>query len=97
MVDWLVLSFRSRELEDSDKSGQQTCELLVVGHLYIVDFDDMLRRRRIKHDLKCIPKKGLIGLRLDGELANIASGDTTLPSTKSSFIDQCPSIKVSLE
>lgn len=47
----------------------------MAGLLYIADFDAMLqirrndpsRRRRIKRDLATIPKKGVAGLRLEGQ------------------------------
>lgn len=48
-------------------------EILIVGHLYIIDFEhmhqyrlnDTQRRRRIKYDLISAPKKGVAGLKLD--------------------------------
>lgn len=71
---WQYDERTSRELEAAYKSGQRTCELLIVGQLYVADFDAMLqlrrndlsRRRRIKRDLASIPKKGIAGLRLEG-------------------------------
>ena len=48
-------------------------EILIVGHLYVIDFENMhqyrlndtQRRRRIKYDLTSAPKKGGGGLKLD--------------------------------
>ena len=64
------------------KRSQRLCELLIAGHLYIIDFDQMLqyrktdlvRRRRIKRDLATIPKKGVAGLRT--EQSEESSGQT---------------------
>ena len=86
---WQYDERTSQELEAAFKSGQRTCELLIVGQLYIADFDamlqlrrnDMSRRRRIKRDLASIPKKGIAGLRFDGLPNTTSSGDGTEPST----------------
>lgn len=88
---WQYDERTSRELEAAYKSDQRTCELLIVGQLYIADFDamlqlrrnDMARRRRIKRDLASIPKKGIAGLRLDGSQTTPpdSGDDVTLPST----------------
>ncbi|XP_034238232.1 E3 ubiquitin-protein ligase RNF146 isoform X2 [Thrips palmi] len=85
---WQYDERTSRELEAAYKSGQRTCELLIVGQLYIADFDAMLqlrrndlsRRRRIKRDLASIPKKGIAGLRLEGAPS---SGDEPSPPSPS--------------
>ncbi|KAL1440937.1 hypothetical protein MTO96_008984 [Rhipicephalus appendiculatus] len=50
-----------------------TCEVLIAGFLYIVDFEHMVqvrrndfsRRRRVKRDLASVPKKGIAGIRLE--------------------------------
>ncbi|XP_063235262.1 E3 ubiquitin-protein ligase rnf146-like isoform X2 [Bacillus rossius redtenbacheri] len=72
---WQYDERTSRELEAAYKRGERHCELLIAGFLYVADFDAMLqlrrndpsRRRRIKRDLATIPKKGVAGLRLEGE------------------------------
>lgn len=69
---WQYDERTSCELETAFKRGDKTCELLIAGFLYIIDFENMLqmrrndpfRRRRIKRDNASIPKKGVAGLRL---------------------------------
>ncbi|KAL1129291.1 hypothetical protein AAG570_013820, partial [Ranatra chinensis] len=61
----------STELEAAYLRGDLTCELLIAGYLYTVDFEEMVqarrsepaRRRRIKRDTADCPKKGVAGLR----------------------------------
>jgi len=70
---WQYDQRTSAELESAYRRSQRLCELLIAGHLYIIDFDQMLqyrktdlvRRRRIKRDLASIPKKGVAGLRVE--------------------------------
>ena len=72
---WLYDERTSQEVEKCFKRGQQRCELLIAGFLYIIDFEHMLqyrrndpsRRRRIKRDLASAPKKGVAGLRMESE------------------------------
>lgn len=79
---WQYDERTSGELEMAYKRSQRLCELLIAGHLYIIDFDQMLqyrktdlvRRRRIKRDLATIPKKGVAGLRT--EQSEESSGQT---------------------
>ncbi|XP_026279951.1 E3 ubiquitin-protein ligase rnf146 [Frankliniella occidentalis] len=86
---WQYDERTSRELELAFKNGQRTCELLIVGQLYIADFDamlqlrrnDMSRRRRIKRDLASIPKKGVAGLRLEGGTTTDNAEVAAVPST----------------
>merc|ERR1712025_637628 len=55
--------------------GEKQAELLIAGLLYIVDLEHMLqyrrndpsRRRRIKRDAASGPKKGVAGIRIEGE------------------------------
>eukprot|EP00094_Tigriopus_californicus_P011230 TCALIF_10837-PA protein Name:"Similar to rnf146 E3 ubiquitin-protein ligase rnf146 (Salmo salar)" AED:0.12 eAED:0.27 QI:0/0/0/1/1/1/2/0/358 len=62
----------SQELESFHQNGAVTCELLIAGFLYTIDFRSMVqfrrnepnRRRQIKRDLATISKKGIAGLRL---------------------------------
>lgn len=69
---WQYDERTSSELEMAYKRHERTCELLIAGFLYVVDFECMIqlrrndpsRRRRIKRDLATIPKKGIAGLRL---------------------------------
>ncbi|CAH0546255.1 unnamed protein product [Brassicogethes aeneus] len=87
---WQYDERTSKELETSYKSGDKTCELLIAGFLYIVDFESMLqlrrndpsRRRKIKRDFATIPKKGIAGLRTEGESSSTDSqGNDTRPES----------------
>ena len=88
---WQYDERTSGELETAYKRSQRLCELLIAGHLYIIDFDQMLqyrktdlaRRRRIKRDLASIPKKGVAGLRT--EQSEESSGQTE--NTTSDFLN----------
>ena len=61
------------EIDQSFRRGDRRVEVLIVGQLYIIDFENMnqyrlndtQRRRRIKYDLISAPKKGVAGLKLD--------------------------------
>ena len=75
---WLYDERTSVEVEKCFKRGDQNCELLIAGFLYIIDFEHMLqyrrndpsRRRRIKRDLASAPKKGVAGLRMESDQTN---------------------------
>jgi E3 ubiquitin-protein ligase RNF146 len=61
------------EVDQAFRRGDRRLEILVVGHLYVIDFENMLQyrlndtqlRRRIKYDLISGPKKGVAGLKID--------------------------------
>ena len=61
------------EIDQAFRHNERRLEILIVGHLYIIDFEtmhqyrlnDTQRRRRIKYDLISVPKKGIAGLKLD--------------------------------
>ena len=63
----------AQELEHHHKKGDKSCELLIAGFLYSIDFENMLqcrrnepqRRRQIKRDLitNVADKKGIAGIR----------------------------------
>jgi E3 ubiquitin-protein ligase RNF146 len=61
----------SMELEEMFKLGESSCEMLICGTLYVIDFkhsqqyrkDEPTKSRRIKRDLKTAKKKGIAGLR----------------------------------
>ncbi len=61
------------EIDQAFRRGDRRLEILIVGHLYTIDFENMQqfrlndtqRRRRIKYDLISAPKKGVAGLKLD--------------------------------
>jgi len=58
-------------LEDAYKTEARSCELLVSGFQYLVDFENMVqfrkshpaRRRRIKRDIVGVDRKGIAGLK----------------------------------
>lgn len=57
---WLYDQRTSEDIEIAYKNGQKQLELLIAGHLYMIDFDSMVqfrrndiyKRRRIKRDTK---------------------------------------------
>ncbi|KAM5163180.1 E3 ubiquitin-protein ligase RNF146 isoform 1-T3 [Mantella aurantiaca] len=76
---WQYDERTSRELEDAFTKGKKNTEMLIAGFLYVADFENMVqyrrnehgRRRKIKRDIVDIPKKGVAGLRLDCDAANV--------------------------
>jgi len=64
----------SKEIENHHKNGDRSCEMLIAGFLYVIDFEYMLqyrrndpsRRRQVKRDKATQPKKGVAGLRIGG-------------------------------
>ncbi|KAM7355710.1 ring finger protein 146 isoform 2-T2 [Cochliomyia hominivorax] len=71
---WQYDDRTSQDLEEAFKKGERSCTILVAGYVYIVDFDAMVQQRqneparcrRVKRDLATIPKKGVAGLRIEG-------------------------------
>ncbi|XP_065361030.1 E3 ubiquitin-protein ligase RNF146 isoform X1 [Calliphora vicina] len=71
---WQYDDRTSQDLEEAFKKGERSCTILVAGYVYIVDFDAMIQQRqneparcrRVKRDLATIPKKGVAGLRIEG-------------------------------
>jgi E3 ubiquitin-protein ligase RNF146 len=89
---WQYDARTSVDLEAHHKKGDRTCELLIAGFLYVIDFENMVqhrhndrtKKRRIKRDLINIPgKKGVAGLKI-GVSPNAnssgASDETDRPS-----------------
>ncbi|KAM4772056.1 E3 ubiquitin-protein ligase RNF146 [Rhinophrynus dorsalis] len=76
---WQYDERTSRELEDAFTKGKKNTEMLIAGFLYVADLENMVqyrrnehgRRRKIKRDIVDIPKKGVAGLRLDCDAANV--------------------------
>jgi len=72
---WAYDQRTSIEIENHQKAGDERCELLIAGFLYIIDFEHMLqyrrndpsRRRKVKRDVATGPKKGVAGLRIGVE------------------------------
>lgn len=86
---WQYDERTSKDLENSYKSNEKTCELLIAGFLYIVDLENMLqirrndpsRRRRIKRDFASVPKKGVAGLHGNKTQSNENPGQNIEDST----------------
>ncbi|OCT80178.1 E3 ubiquitin-protein ligase rnf146 [Xenopus laevis] len=76
---WQYDERTSRELEDAFTKGKKSTEMLIAGFLYVADLENMVqyrrnehgRRRKIKRDIVDIPKKGVAGLRLECDPANL--------------------------
>ncbi|XP_063297238.1 E3 ubiquitin-protein ligase RNF146 [Pelobates fuscus] len=76
---WQYDERTSRELEDAFTKGKKNTEMLIAGFLYVADFENMVqyrrnehgRRRKMKRDIVDMPKKGVAGLRLDCDAANV--------------------------
>ena len=93
---WLYDERTSLEMEKCYKRGDNSCELLIAGFLYIIDFEHMLqyrrndpsRRRRIKRDLASAPKKGVAGLRMESENDPAVATNNTPPPPVSNDDDQ---------
>ncbi|KAM8946439.1 E3 ubiquitin-protein ligase RNF146 [Pelodytes ibericus] len=76
---WQYDERTSRELEDAFTKGKKNTEMLIAGFLYVADLENMVqyrrnehgRRRKMKRDIVDIPKKGVAGLRLDCDAANV--------------------------
>lgn len=70
---WQYDARTSLDLEAHHKKGDRSCELLIAGFVYVIDFENMVqyrqsdrtKKRRIKRDLVNIPgKKGIAGLKI---------------------------------
>ncbi|XP_018788230.1 PREDICTED: E3 ubiquitin-protein ligase rnf146 isoform X2 [Bactrocera latifrons] len=71
---WQYDDRTSQDIEDAFKKGEKSCIILVAGYVYVVDLETMVQQRqnepsrcrRVKRDLATIPKKGVAGLRIEG-------------------------------
>uniref|UniRef100_T1GAJ4 E3 ubiquitin-protein ligase n=1 Tax=Megaselia scalaris TaxID=36166 RepID=T1GAJ4_MEGSC len=71
---WQYDDRTSSDIEEAYKKEEKSCTILVAGYVYIVDFEGMVQRRQtdpsrvrhVKRDLATIPKKGVAGLRIEG-------------------------------
>ncbi|XP_030377956.1 E3 ubiquitin-protein ligase RNF146-B isoform X1 [Scaptodrosophila lebanonensis] len=78
---WQYDDRTSQDIEEAYKKGEKSCTILVAGYVYIVDLEALLQQRqneptrcrRVKRDLATIPKKGVAGLRIEG---NTVTTDT---------------------
>eukprot|EP00092_Neocalanus_flemingeri_P013153 GFUD01014172.1.p1 GENE.GFUD01014172.1~~GFUD01014172.1.p1 ORF type:complete len:329 (+),score=131.34 GFUD01014172.1:89-1075(+) len=83
---WVYDERTSQEVEMHYKNGDQRCELLIAGFLYIIDFEHLLqyrrndpsRRRRVKRDVATGPKKGVAGLRIEQEVVEDVAVDAVV-------------------
>ena len=74
-------------LEEAYKTEVRSCELLVSGFQYLIDFENMVqfrkshpaRRRRIKRDIVGVDRKGVAGLK-NVEVANETRATVDKPS-----------------
>ena len=75
---WLYDQRTNDEIDQAFRRADRRVEVLIVGQLYVIDFENMEqfrlnethRRRRIKYDLISAPKKGVAGLKLDQHRSN---------------------------
>ncbi|KAH8240221.1 hypothetical protein KR032_012337 [Drosophila birchii] len=78
---WQYDDRTSQDIEEAFKKGDKSCTILVAGYVYIVDLEQLVQQRqneptrcrRVKRDLATIPKKGVAGLRIEG---NQVTSDT---------------------
>ncbi|KAL9901894.1 ring finger protein 146 [Glossina fuscipes fuscipes] len=71
---WQYDDRTSQDIEEAYKKGEKSCTILVAGYVYIVDLETMIQQRQnepsrcrhVKRDLATIPKKGVAGLRIEG-------------------------------
>ncbi|KAH8367744.1 hypothetical protein KR084_002184 [Drosophila pseudotakahashii] len=88
---WQYDDRTSQDIEDAFKKGDKSCTILVAGYVYIVDLEQLVQQRqneptrcrRVKRDLATIPKKGVAGLRIEGNQVTsdtIFSRPTTTPN-----------------
>ncbi|KAH8286504.1 hypothetical protein KR054_010309 [Drosophila jambulina] len=88
---WQYDDRTSQDIEEAFKKGDKSCTILVAGYVYIVDLEQLVQQRqneptrcrRVKRDLATIPKKGVAGLRIEG---NQVTSDTVFsrPSSTAS-------------
>lgn len=76
-----------QDLERAFSSSQSTCQLLLAGHLYVVDFNQMIQyrlnnrnvSRRIRRGIN-LEKRGVAGIRISGSNTGAgSSGGTNSP------------------
>ncbi|XP_070070714.1 E3 ubiquitin-protein ligase rnf146 isoform X3 [Drosophila takahashii] len=100
---WQYDDRTSQDIEDAFKKGDKSCTILVAGYVYIVDLEQLVQQRqneptrcrRVKRDLATIPKKGVAGLRIEGNQVTsdtifsrptTTANPTTVAAAASSFI-----------
>lgn len=83
----------SADLEDAFSNGYTTCEIVVAGHIYVIDFcamsqrrkDHTGRKRRIKRDFITCEKKGIAGIKLAAIQPTTTSTTDTTTLTSTTF------------
>ena len=68
---WMFEERNNEELEEAFRSGQQRMDMMICGHLYVIDFvrseqyqkNMPTRKRQIKRDLKSSDHEGVAGLQ----------------------------------
>ena len=68
---WMFEERNNQELEEAFRSGKQRVEMMICGHLYVIDFvrkeqfqkNMPTKKRQIKRDLKSSEKEGVAGLQ----------------------------------
>ena len=99
---WWEYDDRARTtLEEAFNSESRSCELLISGFTYFVDFEDMVqfrkshpaRRRRIKRDRIGVERKGVAGLKLRNQVTE----DDTNNKNDNTCGDTLEKIKLTLE
>ncbi|XP_044313938.1 uncharacterized protein LOC108047975 isoform X3 [Drosophila rhopaloa] len=100
---WQYDDRTSQDIEEAFKKGDKSCTILVAGYVYIVDLEQLVQQRqneptrcrRVKRDLATIPKKGVAGLRIEGNQVTsdtifsrppTTANPTTVAAAASSFI-----------
>ncbi|XP_034656488.1 E3 ubiquitin-protein ligase rnf146 isoform X1 [Drosophila subobscura] len=102
---WQYDDRTSQDIEEAFKKGEKSCSILVAGYVYVVDLEQLVQQRqneptrcrRVKRDLATIPKKGVAGLRIEGNQVtsdtvfsrpapNPPTSNTTAAAAASSFI-----------
>ncbi|XP_017107783.2 E3 ubiquitin-protein ligase rnf146 isoform X1 [Drosophila bipectinata] len=92
---WQYDDRTSQDIEEAFKKGDKSCTILVAGYVYIVDLEQLVQQRqneptrcrRVKRDLATIPKKGVAGLRIEGNqvtsdtIFSRPTSSTTTPAT----------------
>ncbi|SPP76621.1 blast:E3 ubiquitin-protein ligase rnf146 [Drosophila guanche] len=102
---WQYDDRTSQDIEEAFKKGEKSCSILVAGYVYVVDLEQLVQQRqneptrcrRVKRDLANIPKKGVAGLRIEGNQVtsdtvfsrpapNPPTSNTTAAAAASTFI-----------
>ncbi len=86
----------NEDIERAYKLGKQSEEILIAGHMYVINFetgrqlrrDQPMKRRRIKRDLISVPIKGVAGLKLNEQPAKREMRTASLAAATNSNTDR---------